>query len=693
MADHSNNRSTGRGGIPDPIITLAMERFKTTAEAEFEGRKAAKDDMEFYVSNQWPDQISQDRQTDGRPCLTINRLPQFVRQVTNDQRMNRPSVKVIPVEDSDENVAKIYEGLVRHIQEASQADIAYDTACQTQVICGRGFFRIITDYCNEENFDQDILIKRIKNPLTVYVDPASIEPDYSDARFMFIVEDLSKEEFKSMYPKAEVISDTSFMSRGDGASTWATEKAMRIAEYFTVEDEVKKLYQLASGEIVAEVPEGEEAVKEREAVTKKVIWRKISCVEVLEEKDWAGKYIPIIPVLGDDLDVDGKRYIKGMVRDAKDSQRMYNYWASAQTEAIALAPKAPFIAAEGQIEGYEAMWAAANTKNYAVLPYKPRTIDGTQVPAPQRITAEPPVQAMVQAMKQAGDDMKAITGIYDASLGARSNETSGKAITARQKSGDVANYHYVDNLGRSIRHLGRCLIDLIPKIYDAPRVVRILGEDGEGANVPINQPTSGADGVNQIYDVTSGKYDVVVETGPSFETKRQETADAMATVLQANPELWQVAGDIFVKSLDWPNADKLAERMKKMLPPQLQDNANPIPPQVQQQLDQSKQMIQQLTEALHAEKDKNESKQAEMESKEAMNAENNSTKLLIAEMQNNFGAFKEDLAHLRAHLDRELAQEEMEKSQALDNAQASDTMGGMNSQEAPNAELTAGVSG
>lgn len=668
--------------ITEGVIELALERFKETAMAEHDNRKKTKNDLQFYVGeDQWDAAIKSERAGDARPCLVINRLPQFVRQVTNDQRQNRPSLHIIPVGDSDKEVADIYEGLVRHIQEASNADIAYDTACQNQVIGGVGYFRVITDYCNEESFDQEILIKRIKNPLTVYVDPAACEPDYSDARYMFITSEIPHDEFRKLYPGKQIVSKDDFSGLGDEISPWATQHTMRVAEYFEiVEDGKEKIYLLEDGSVVTELPEGVEAVKEREVARKKVIWRMISGLEVLEEKEWPGKYIPIIPVLGDDVDVDGKRYLKGMVRDAKDPQRMYNYWASAQTEMIALAPKAPFIAAEGQIEGYKAIWESANRKNHAYLPYKPTTVNGTQVPAPQRQTAEPPVQAMVQAMAQASEDMKATTGIYDASLGARSNESSGRAINARKLQGDIANYHFIDNLSRSIRHLGRILIDLIPKIYDAPRIIRITGEDGSGLSIPVNQ-TVQMGGVEKIFDLTTGKYDVVVDVGPSYKTKREQAAENMTMILQSNPELWQTCGDIFAQNLDWPGANKLAERLKKMLPPQLQDENANIPPQVKAQLEQAQAMIEQMTEALNKLQDEREIKLMELESKEAIAAMNNQTAIVLEEIKNNFGAFQEEVKWLTNHFKREMQQEEaMEaqmQKQPIDNAESSATMGSM----------------
>lgn len=645
-----------------PIITTAMKRWKLAENAEHDVRIDSLEDLRFRAGEQWDNMIQINRRTERRPCLTVNRLPQFIRQVTNDARMNRPQIKISATSDDTLDTAKILEGMCRHIQVQSNADIAYDTACDAQVTMGFGYFRVITEYCATDSFDQDIRIKRIKNAFTVYFDPNAVEPDYSDAKWAFIICDMGLDDFKKEYPEASYSSDI-LASIGDSPQDWMKEDTIRIAEYFEVIDEKKTIHQMPSGAVI-----DEETLKQaqkidptlapknsRETTEKKIIWRKISAIEVLEEKPWPGKYIPIVPVLGDDFDIDGERKLVGMVRYAKDPQRMLNYWTSAQTEAIALAPKAPFIMAEGQREGYEKFWDNANMMNYSTLVYKPVSLNGAAVPPPQRNHSEPPVQAMVQAIAQAGEDLKSTTGIYSAGLGKREGDVSGVALGKLQKEGDVSNYHYIDNLSRAIRHLGVIIIDLIPIIYDAPRVMRIIHEDGEYEMVKINQPTGETNpetGIEKIYDVTTGRYDVVVETGPSYSTKRQESAESMTAMAQAYPPLMQIAGDLLVKNFDWAGAQEIAERMKKMLPPQLQgeDGQQPIPPQVQQQMQQMQQMVQQLTQALQQAHDEKDAKTAELNSKERIASQDNETKIVIAEMNNNITAFQEDLNHMREHM-------------------------------------------
>lgn len=624
----------------DPVIQTAVERFQFSAMSEQENREAMKADMEFYVSDQWDASIRTNRMGAQRPCLTINRLPQFTRQITNGLRQNMPSIRTIPVNDASEDVAKIFDGMIRQIQESSQAGLAYANANNTQVICGLGYFRIITEYCNERNFDKEIKIKRIKNPLSVYVDPAAIEPDYSDAQYIFITEDLTFEEFERRYPGKTAVTADTLTGRGDPVRAWLTgdKNTMRIAEYYSIEDGKEiVIYQLKNGEIVTKLPEGVTEVAKRTIKEKKVIWRIISALEVLEAKPWDGKYIPIVPVIGEEIDVDGRRVIKGMVRDAIDPQRMYNYMVSAQTEAIALAPKAPYIVANGQIEGLKSIWDSLNVTNYAYLPYNPVVNGGIAVPPPQRQNVEPPIQAMTLAANQFADDLKGVTGIYDAGLGARGNETSGKAINARKLQGDISNYHYIDNFSYSQLHCGRILIDLIPRVYDTARIVQCLGEDGSIEHKKINQPSGERDlnGIEKIYNVTQGEYNVVVNTGPTYKTKRQEDAELMAQMAERNPELMKVAGDIMVRNMDLPGAQELSERLKKTLSPELQDvdPSQEIPIKVKQQLDKYGMLVEQLTAQLHRLQDEKESKILDLESKERIALEGNLNKITLEAMK------------------------------------------------------------
>jgi hypothetical protein len=602
-----NGPHPSKGGSED-ILTVARSRMTMAISAFSETRESELDDLRFYAGSpdnqwQWPADVLQTRgavqgQTiNARPCLTINKLPQHVKQITNEQRMNRPGIKVIPADDkSDVDMAEVYNGVIRHIEYISDADVAYDTSCENQVAYGEGYIRLLTEYCDEETFDQDIKIGRIRNSFSVYMDPLIQDPTGADARWCFITEDMTKVEYERLYPNAAPINTLMSLGVGDQSiSQWISENTVRIAEYFYIEYE-KATLNLYPGNVTAfnGTPEDKslramfgKPLRSRMSDRKKVKWCKINGYEVLEERDWAGSYIPVVRVVGNEFEVDGRVYVSGLVRNAKDAQRMYNYWVSQEAEMLALAPKAPFIGYGGQFEGYEQQWKTANTQNWPYLEVNPDVTDGqgNTLPLPQR--AQPPMASsgLLQAKAGASEDIKSATGQYNASLGMTSNERSGKAILARQREGDVGTYHYVDNLARAIRHVGRQLVDLIPKIYDTERIARIIGEDGEPSTVKMNpmqeEPVKkivNQEGVviDKIYNPSVGKYDVRVITGPGYATKRQEALESMAQLLQGNPQLWQVAGDLFVKNMDWPGAQDLAKRFQKTLDPKvLADEDNP----------------------------------------------------------------------------------------------------------------------
>jgi hypothetical protein len=583
--------------------TMAIAAFSDSREDEL-------DDLRFMAGSpdnqwQWPADVLatrgavQGQTINARPCLTINKLPQHVRQVTNEQRQNRPSGKVIPADDkADVEVAAIYDGMVRHIEYMSDADVAYDTACENQVTYGEGYIRILTDYCDEDSFDQDLRIGRVRNSFSVYMDPMSQDPTGADAEWCFITQDITKQEYEREYPDAAPLSSILASGVGDQyLSQWLTEDTIRIAEYFYYkhEDATLNLYP-GNQSFFDGSPEdknmkemGLKPIKSRRVDRKKVMWMKTNGFESLEEREWAGKWIPVVRVIGNEFEVEGQIYISGLVRNAKDAQRMYNYWTSQEAEMLALAPKAPFIGYGGQFEGYEMQWKTANTTNWPYLEVNPDVTDGmgAVLPLPQRAAPPLPQTGLIQAKMGASDDIKSTTGQYDSSLGATSNERSGRAILAREKQGDTGTYHYVDNLARAIRHITRQLVDMIPKIYDTERIARIVGLDGEVDMVKINpqQPNP----VNEIRDVNTGvliekiynpgvgRYDVVVTTGPSYMTKRQEAMDAMSQILQGNPQLWSVAGDLFVKNMDWPGSEELAARLAKTIDPKLLEDGDKDP--------------------------------------------------------------------------------------------------------------------
>jgi len=615
-------------------LTMAISAYSDSREDEL-------DDLRFRAASpdnqwQWPADVLatrgsvQGQTINARPCLTINKLPQHVLQVTNDQRQNRPSGKVIPADDkADVEVAEIFNGIVRHIEYISDADVAYDTACDNQVTFGEGYFRILTEYCNDDSFDQDLRIGRIRDSFSVYMDPTIQDPCGSDAEWCFICQEITKEDYERQFPDAATLSSLEY-GVGDGQlNAWINQDTVRIAEYFYIEHEAKKLHQYHGGiTAMAGSPEAKQAemmglkpIKTRDVDVQIVKWCKTNGFEILEERDWMGKFIPVIRVVGNEFEIDGRMYVSGLVRNAKDAQRMYNYWVSQEAEMLALAPKALFLGYGGQFEGYEQQWKTANINNWPYLEVNPDVTDGqgSVLPLPQR--APPPLaqNGLLQAKLGAADDIKGTTGQYDSSLGAAGNETSGRAILAREKQGDTGTYHFIDNLARAIRYSTRQLVDMIPKIYDTQRIARIIGIDGETdqATIDPTQPMpvrkivdqqTGAT-IKKIYNPNVGKYDVAVTTGPSYMTKRQESLDAMSRLLQGNPNLWAVAGDLFIKNMDWPGAQEMSKRFAKTIDPKLmnESDASPELAKAQQQMqamaqemDQMHMMLQNVNKSMEA---------------------------------------------------------------------------------------------
>jgi hypothetical protein len=548
----------------------AMENFHTSNDYYKEQYTMGKDDLKFTLGEQWPDDIKQQRSNEGRPCLTENRTLPFVHKVVNDIRQQRPSIRAIPADSgADEETAKIMRGVIRNIESVSDAESAYDTAAFCAITQGMGFVRVCTDYAGEDTFDQEIRIERINNALNVYIDPKAQRKDYADAEFAFVFEDMKKDDFKKRYPNVPA----------EGFDTthedWEDDDSIRIAEYFYKTYEKKKLYKY--GDITSyEEVEGLEPDDEREVEICRVKYCKITSNHILEQSEFPSKYIPIVPVLGFEVTEDGKRTCYSLIHTSRDPQVLFNIWKSASAEVIALQPKAPFIGYEGQFANKE-RWANSNKQAPAFLEVKPLTIGGTVAPLPQRQPAPSGSLVMLQEAQSAAEGIQATLGIYDASLGKETNDISGKAIIARQLQSDNATFHFTDNLTTALKHLGRIMIDMIPNVYSEPRIMRIMGEDGTSSMIPVNQPAVKVEGGNyktdpngdEYFDLQIGKYDVEVEVGPSFQTKRQEAANAIIELAKADPRILEVGGDILMDNLDIPNKGELKERIQAIMDPSL----------------------------------------------------------------------------------------------------------------------------
>ena len=664
VANVGSNPAKSSRDDGDKMATM-RSRLQMAQAAYSDSREDELDDLRFMAGSpdnqwQWPADVLatrgsvQGQTINARPCLTINKLPQHVRQVTNEQRQNRPSGKVIPADDNaDVEVAEVFNGVVRHIEYMSDADVAYDTACDNQVTYGEGYIRLLTEYCNDETFDQDIKIGRVRNAFSVYMDPTIQDPCGADAEWCFVTEDVLRDDYERMFPDASPISTLYNLGVGDqGLSSWLQEDTVRIAEYFYYTYERATLHLYPNNQTAfSKTPMDKQLmalygapIRSRQVDRKKVMWMKTNGFDVLDEREWPGKWIPVVRVIGNEWEVDGQIYISGLVRNAKDAQRMYNYWTSQEAEMLALAPKAPFIGYGGQFEGYEQQWKTANTTNWPYLEVNPDVTDGagSVLPLPQRAPPPLPQTGLIQAKMGAADDIKGTTGQYDASLGMQGNERSAKAITAREKQGDVGTYHYVDNLARAIRHITRQIVDLIPKIYDTQRIARIIGVDGEVSMVkfdpsqegPVKEIRDQMGGlIEKIYNPTVGTYDVMVTTGPGYMTKRQEALDAMSQILQTNPQLWTVAGDLFIKNMDWPGAQEMAARFKKILDPKVLSDGDQSPEMMaaQQQIEAMTQELNRVTDIMQHIQDSAEQQKVEIDRYRAeIDAYNAETKRIAA---------------------------------------------------------------
>lgn len=596
------------------VIKDAKDYLELCNTAYGSNRADQVDDLEVLAGNHWPPEVERQRELDNRPCLTINKLPTFLHQVTNDQRQNVPGIKVSPVgSDANDETAKIMQGMTRHIEYASNSDIAYDRAVNSAAAIGEGYFELTTRYCRPDSFDQEIAFRSFRNMFQVYFDPMSEEPDGSDAKRGAVSARVPRKDFEREYPNADATTQGFSSGMGDPTNKeWLGADFVRVMRFYRIEETPAVVVMLSNGESgyeedLLEMPEGVTVVRKRKGSRPRTMLYKLTALEVLEHTEIKCRWIPLFPVYGDELDIDGKVIRSGVIRHAKDPSKMYDYWMTNATEEVAMRTKTPYIGAEGQFEGYEEEWESANVRNYSYLEYKPVTLDGNLAPPPQRQSmADVPVGQIQMAM-HANDNIKATTGLFDSSLGARGNATSGKQEVAQQRQGDLANFHYSDNLNRTVRHVGRCIIDMIPHYYDTHRVVQIMGEDDTVSSVEINKPESaiGSSVAKTLNDVTVGEYAVTVKAGPSYDTLRQQSADSMIELGGKWPKLMEVAGDKVIRAMDWPGASEMADRVKKTIPPQLLEGEDDseAPPMVQTPrgpipLDQAGQMLVEMDQQM-----------------------------------------------------------------------------------------------
>jgi len=559
----------------EEILEEARKRFKIAFEAEASQRELELDDINFRNGDQWYEEDRKQRETDHRPVLTVNKLEQRVDQVTGDQRMNRMGAIIRPLDSGsggkqgNYNLAQLMGGIIKNIEAVSNAKQAYDTAFDHAVGHGRGYWRIITEYSSDDTFDQDITIKRINNHFRVYLDPSAEDVTKKDAKWGFVTRLVDKDE----YPTANWDFGT-----GDDYTLWYENDKVRIAEYFRLVPEKHIIWMIDGKAIKVKdsktdirdelTLDGVKPEKTREVDCYKCEWFEVSANEVFNEKEFPSKYIPIIPCYGKELNVKGKTYYRGVIRYAKDPQRIYNYTRTASVEQVALAPKAPWVMEESQLGNHAKMWETANVKNYSTLIYKNKV----GVPPPQRQAPPQPSSGWISESQIADQDIDAASGLYKASLGAPSNERSGKAINARKVEGDVGTYHFHDNRAMSLQHSYEILVDMIPRVYDSQRIIRIKKFDDQEDMVEINKTIIDRQTgqVVKMYDLSIGKYDVVVDVGASYTTQRQQASESMMELIQYAPQLADRILDIIAKNLDWPGAEEISERLADKRPTQQQ---------------------------------------------------------------------------------------------------------------------------
>ena len=603
----------------ESFLKIVRDNYKLCVDADRENRERAREALNFRDLNQWDAKTKAERENDpegARPCLVVDKLNQHVLQVVNDHRQNKVQIKVRPVDDKgDVETAKIYDGILRHIQDRSRADVAYDTAFECAVDGGFGYWRLLTEYCDPMSFEQEFRIKRIRNRFTTYLDPARQEPDGSDANFGFILYKVQKTDFKKEFGKKGDDAVDAFAHEGKEFTDWYGNDWVVYAEYFFKQKTSETLCLLPDRTtcLKSEVPEGVVPVASRRTDICKIKWSKVTATQILDGYSPDNKdngetiftSIPVYEVVGNELDIEGQVKLSGLIRPAMDAQRVDNYSTSAFIENVALAPRSSYVAAVGQLKGQEALWKSANRRNISVLQYHPVSVDGVIVPAPKREAPPGVSQGWLSVLEQSEHNIQAAMGRYNASLGAPSNETSGRAIQNRNRESDTGSFHFSDNLSRTLRRTGQDIVDGIPKIMRFATVARIIGEDGEIGSATLDPDLKDAKGnpvayaeipgengkINKIYNLGVGKYDVTIVAGPSYTTRRLESADAMMEISRGNKEFMAQFGDIIFKSQDWPGADKIAERFKKMLPPELKDDE---PTDLEKQKGQIKQAAQML---------------------------------------------------------------------------------------------------
>lgn len=636
MADGDTEAYLGLTG-DEKIVAVAKERFQRCRDFESEAQARFQQDRKFANADpdngwQWPGYLWTQRKDDPngyKPRLTVNKVRQHNLQIKNDAKQNTPGIKISPVGDEATfKAAQVWQNLIRDIERRSKAKEAYDTATDFQVDGGIGYIRVVTDYVSNDSFDQEIFIRRVKDPLNVFLDPDCNEIDYSDARFGFVFEDQPRGEFLIEYPEMRDELAAAALGNQNG---WMDENHVRVAEYFAREQKKDRLVLMLDpskdpddkdNRIIArwsKIPreikraiKPETIIQSRDIVEDQITWYKIASDKVLEQRAWPGKYIPIVPVIGEQTIIDGQLDRKGHTRNLKDAQRMYNFWTSSAVEQVALQTKTRWFLPVGASENLESYYATINTQNYPFIPYNALDTHGNALPPPTPIEPPTMAEAFIKGMVIANQEMGMASGQREENMAEPTNAISGKAIGARQRQGDNATYHFIDGLAVAIRQVGIIILDLAPHIYDTKQVRRIQAEDGTEHTIQLDpdakqiyseQKGDGENAIAAVFNPTVGRYWVEADVGPSYATRRQEAWAAFVQIISQNNELISVAGDLLFKYADFPGADQMAIRLRRLVKPEiLGEGPTPDLVAAQQQMKALQGLVAELTEKLATQK-------------------------------------------------------------------------------------------
>lgn len=586
-------------------------------------REQARIDMRYLSGDPWDEKIKAKRQANGRQCVNFDELNQYVNQVINQQRQSQTAISIRPEGmGANDETAELHQGIIRDIEYNSKAQAAYITALEGAAQRGYGYARVGTTYVSDRGFEQAITIERIPNPDSVLPDPDFKEADGCDMKWCFVLDRMRYEDFKTQYPKAKY---ASFTSLGEGqevaqARQWFFSNDLILAEYWEVEVTDRRLLKFEDGErpplesddddtdqttgyaddygddanVEDDEDEGASYLRvgdkrhklrdSREVKSVRVCQYITNGMEILEEHEVPGEYIPIAGCYGKEIYVakgesDGaKKVLMSLVRLARDPAMAYAYIRSQELEEAALTPRAPFIAYEGQIEGYEDDWAEVNEKAKAFLLVKEKVDTGTGnlLEKPTRPNFQPNFQAYEIAAEACRRAIQAACGIMPLPTAAqRQNEKSGVALERVQTAEAIGSFHFVDNYKRFLEHVGRIVESWLPEYYDTAREVSLRKDDGTHQVVRINDPAykDPISGVPKHYDVSQGKHKVTVTTGPSYQSQR-EAAEDFANLIAKSPAFPQVA-DLIVrlrKDQIGPLADEIADRLT---PPQFAKQGSP----------------------------------------------------------------------------------------------------------------------